>query len=246
MNRLVIIIDALRYDAGKQIIAPYFNGTCMQALSLSDWTFPAFFEIGKLMRNFCGNITLVSGGGWVSRINWKKFGVEYKIAKSLFPLKNTRIAIKQYKDPEGDSLLVVHDYWVHQWFMDMPNRKVQSWKCEQPRALDAYNNRCRQILPWIQDLVDAFDWDIYITSDHSELMWEVENSYHHNYLARGNPMIREIPLISLGDAPILSYSQLFTVSDMSDLAIPRPVQLKIRYGSNKFDSIKYINDNIHM
>lgn len=191
---------------------------------------------------------LVSGGGWVSRINWKQFGVTYKASDTLYPVKNGRYFLKMYKEKlEGDTLLVVHDYWVHQWFKDMRNVHVQTWKDKQKGAIDAYNKRCNRMIPWLAELFKIFtDWDIYITSDHSELMWEVKDSYHHNYLANDNPMIREIPLISIKEAPLLNYSQLFTVSDIDDLIVGRPKQLKIRNKEDKYDSIKYINDNVHI
>lgn len=212
MKRLVIIIDAMRYDALEMlnIERPHW---ALPSISFGDGTLPAFTEIARLVRN----ATVFTGGGYVSQVQWDK-SIEV-IDNRMFPLTNMeQEIIARLKNRDG--LVIVHDYFVHNYWQDAGNTPAGIFKNVQ-LAKAAYDGRVRVMGQRINRFLSKVSsgWDVYVTADHGEVFKEDGVSFGHGKGARHHEKVYQIPVIGVGHVPVLNYAQLF-----SGRTLPRPVE----------------------
>lgn len=218
MKRLVLIVDSLRYD-----YVPFLNlkekWWCLPTISYAYGTAPAFKNIKKEMDRFQGDKILYTAGH-PELLKWG--GVQIR-NESLFSFIDQQDKIlDDMQKAEDDTLIVVHDFWVHNYWCDAcPENRPCNWWKEKPdvkKLKEAYQKRTEimgnQINRFREDLVEnLFDWEFYITADHSELFWEDGEHYGHGPASGDIPDVRMIPLIGLNGVPVITYGQLFYDKD---------------------------------
>lgn len=212
MKRLIFIIDTLRYDCVEHL---GLDGWEKPAFSFADGTLGAFTEISKRVKKFQGKKILFTGGGYVSKVNWE--GVEV-IDNRLFPLKNLRPQIIQkIKECTNQTLFMVHDYWVHNWWQDIENKKPPQWDNifrDIEAAKVAYIQRIRTTGEWIQEILVEIseNWNVYVTADHGEVFKDDGVHWGHGESA-GN-------CVQVFQIPILGVTIPQNVPDKSNVMIP--------------------------
>lgn len=211
MSRFILVVDSLRYDYAKYLYIKQEHW-CNQERSFADGTRPAFIEIGKRIKSWQGQ-KIIYTAGHTQQLEWQ--GVELR-SPSLYPFMDCQNEIiKELFRPEDDKLLIVHDFYVHQYWIDVcPDNKPNKWHKDKPdiEALkNAYRMRVKDIGVTINNFLKYIPhgWNIYITADHAECFWEDGESFGHGPGAKGSELVYTIPLIGIADTPILKYHEIF-------------------------------------
>jgi len=205
MKRLIIILDDLRRDVAREYLHPIIGGSFYPCESLDYWTFPVFGQISVLLDDVTCKKCIITGGGWIERIRFKNTSVR---VFSLSPIMDNFGDIISYAK-KGKSLVIVHDFYVHQYFEDI-DRPIRDWDVRMRDKLwKLYCDRTKQVAEKVKDLISNFEnWQIYITTDHGEAFWDDGVNYHHPPEFEACGIIREIFVIAY-NSPKLDYKQLF-------------------------------------
>jgi len=189
MKRLVIILDTLRRDVAKEILAPAFAEAKFHEIeAIGACTITCFPHFAKAINEFKGHKAIVTGGGFAGAF-FGKYKYDYNNATTMFPLFKAGV-LPDLDKQKGNTLLVVHDYYIHNYFDDVGKSKPISWvggisDDRKEELFEAYHQRTRECIPRIQMLLGRFKgWEVYITTDHGEAFWERDERYHHGRMSQ--------------------------------------------------------------
>ena len=207
-NRMVIIVDSLRYDCAELLdLKPCW---ILPTIALGAHTADVFRELDLWKWE---GPKIMFTGGWPLKLSWP----DVQLHSCLYPLAEkqdeiSNIIAKSNSLNKDNVLLIVHDYFVHNYFEQVDDGKSpRKWEGKVPEhAFAAYRTRCIKTGQMIRELLKyTMNWDVYVTADHGECFCEDGISYHHGGLANKSPLVYQIPIIGIKNAPILSFTQLF-------------------------------------
>jgi len=216
MKRIVFILDDLRRDIARNIIFPALKGAYFYEFqAFGDSTFQVFSKIAQYMRRFNGWKGLITGGGWIQKIDWS-FLDFFWVAPSLFPLVNNLDLIRKFKLSWGlslrePSLLIIHDCFIHNYFEDFNTKQrseiIAAIKDDPENCFKAYENRCRQMIAPLQRSLELFsDWECFITTDHGEEFTGPEVTHDFGQYSKN---VMDIFLISFRPIKFSHFKELF-------------------------------------
>jgi len=167
---MVIILDAVRWDVALEYLWPAYKGELIKVRTPVDWTL-AFYEMAKpWIESFPGKVSLMTCG-WGQKAEVKSdrgpWGHMFPIRDNLYEIIRELIKLSK---PEN-SLLVVHDFFVHNYFDDIgglsklvPGNKARAW--------GSYISRLQNIIKPLKEAIaegQARGFEVFITADHGNV-----------------------------------------------------------------------------
>lgn len=191
MNRMVIILDALRRDTAKEILCPAFPEAKFHELTAIDnYTGPVFKQFSEWIQDFKGWKGVICGGA-LAGMHFSQDELDFFNDTIMTPLlKIFSLLPREIPDwnkwvPfEGNGMWVIHDYFIHNYSEEidcLPLMLLYTRGIEyRDDLIKAYKNRVHHLVPILQRLRKKFsEWEFYITTDHGEAFWEDGVAYHH-------------------------------------------------------------------
>jgi len=183
---MVIILDAVRWDVAIEYLWPAVCGKLIRVRTPIDWTL-AFYEMAKpWIESFPGTVSLMTCG-WGQKAEVKcdrgPWGHMFPLRDNLYEIIRELIKLSR---TDGNSLLVVHDFFIHNYFDDIGGLKSLT-PANQNQAWGAYLYRVESILPSIVEAIKAgqtHGFEVFLTADHGEAFWEKGSQCHHGNCCR--------------------------------------------------------------
>ena len=189
MKRLLIIVDSLRRDAFEWLIWPHLAGYYAPVQALSNWTLPVLEYVNECLRRLPEpKLVLTSGYGLC--VDWaaEMHEVEYPL---LHP--------ERWPELPTQGVLVVHDYYVHDYFQDAELDPQRLTPPQTYKARIAYWGRVSVILGGLRRTLHRLhQWRALVVADHGEAFFEDGVHFHHGVWAASVPEVMRVPWFEPG------------------------------------------------
>lgn len=179
MKRVIVVIDDLRRDTAKELLFPHFKAKFHEVQSLGTYTREVFSQFAKAINAFPGWRGIVSDG-FGSKM-FQNLDVDF-YHEAFYPVKEYEKLLPLLKPPKENTLLVLHDYWVHNYWseLNLHPTTTNALKSYKDMLVFYYKKRAIQMIKPLIELRKHFlDWEFYITSDHGEAFWEDGKTRFH-------------------------------------------------------------------
>lgn len=231
MKRLIIILDALRYDYAKNLILPEFKDCKIHKLSALGYsTLPVFAKIGYFLSTYKGNVVILGGRGLPEMTLCRNFILKDKEPPECpFITEVDKIGVMLMSC--SYNILIIHGYHIHNWPFDVTRK--QSEKCcyivDKQAGIEAYTRRVKDVVTRLKQVVEEakkYNWEIFITSDHGEALWDDGIHYGHSLESHmSTPMpgvcpdpddgyvpeeVRVVPVIDFQNYKKIDFNSLFS------------------------------------